>query len=100
MITKHLSLDSKYVSLAGKRLSLDDTKYFYNVNLIQSVGGTIAASPMNGRFGTVVQLSNTPDADHMLSNYIVDDVPIVGDTFRAFNNDVTVTANFITKQDK
>lgn len=60
MITKHLSLDSKYVSLAGKRLSFDDTKYFYNVNLIQSVG----------------------------------------DTFRAFNNDVTVTANFITKQDK
>lgn len=98
MITKHLSLDSKYVRLAGKRLSLDDTKYFYNVNLIQPVGGTIAASPMNGRFGTVVQLSNTPDDDHVFGNYIVDDVPIVGNTFRAFNNDVSVTANFIKQR--
>lgn len=92
MITKHLLLDSKYVSLDGKRLSLDDTKY--NVNLIQSVGGTITASPMSGLNNTIVQLSNTPDYSYKFNGYSLSGATLTGNEFKFNDQNVTVSASF------
>lgn len=66
----------------------------FNVLLQQTTGGTITAIPLQGPNGTVVTLSNTPDANYELANYSVTGATLVDNTFIINNSDVTVTGVF------
>lgn len=69
----------------------------YNVNLVQSTGGTISASPNSGTNGTTVTLSNTPNTGYEFSSY-----SLTGSTLKNSNqfdingSNVNVVGNFNT----
>lgn len=68
-----------------------------NVNLVQTSGGTINASPMTGYDGDTVVLTNEPSSHFSLNSYGLTGATLEGDSF-VFNGS-NVTANAIWQQD-
>lgn len=65
----------------------------YEVTTSTDGHGTMTASPMSGYSGTVVTLSNTPNANYGFQNYSVTGATLTGNQF-ILNNDVTAKAWF------
>ena len=66
------------------------------VNLIQTTGGTISASPLQGYDGEVVTLSNTTNTDYKFNGYNVVGSTLYDNNKFAFDkSDVNVNGNFI-----
>lgn len=66
----------------------------YNVNVTQSTGGSISASPTQGLNGTQVTLSNTPSQGYTFGNYNVTGATLNNNKFTINNSDVNVSATF------
>lgn len=66
-----------------------------NVNLIQTTGGTISASPLQGYDGEVVTLSNSPSSGYIFDGYNVNGSTLYDSNKFTFNkSDVNVSANW------
>ena len=69
-----------------------ETRY---VNLNQSTGGTISASPMSGHDGDTVTLSNTPSTNYTFNGYTVNGASLYdGNKFDFNGSDVTCSASW------
>ena len=69
-------------------------KPVYNVNLVQTQGGTINASPLTGYEDTEVTLSNTPDTDYEFDSYSLTGATLYDSNKFILNNDVTAQATW------
>lgn len=69
-------------------------KPVYNVNLVQTQGGTINASPLTGYENTEVTLSNTPETDYEFDSYSLTGATLYDDNKFILNNDVTAQASW------
>lgn len=69
-------------------------KPVYNVNLVQTQGGTINASPLTGHENTEVTLSNTPDTDYEFDSYSITGATLYDSNKFILNNDVTAQATW------
>ena len=66
-----------------------------SVNLIQTTGGTISASPLQGYDGEVVTLSNSPSSGYVFDGYNVNGSTLYDNNKFTFNKkDVSVSANW------
>ena len=65
----------------------------YLVTVSQAANGTITAAPMQGPAGTLVTLSNTPNAGYQLTYYTVNGDQIQGNTF-TLSSDSTISGLF------
>ena len=65
----------------------------YLVTVSQAANGTITAAPMQGPAGTLVTLSNTPNAGYQLTYYTVNGNQIQGNTF-TLSSDSTISGLF------
>ena len=67
----------------------------YEMNLIQTPGGTIYANPMSGYSQTEVTLSNVPDTDYIFQSYDVSGSTLYDtNKFKFTDSDVTAIANW------
>lgn len=65
----------------------------YLVTVSQAANGTITAAPMQGPAGTLVTLSNTPNAGYQLTYYTVNGNQIQGNSF-TLSSDSTISGLF------
>jgi hypothetical protein len=67
----------------------------YNVNLLQTEGGTISVSPNKGYEFDIATLTNTTaNEDYKFSSYNITGATLTGDQFQFGTNDVQVQGNF------
>jgi len=67
----------------------------YNVNLLQTEGGTISVSPNKGYEFDIATLTNTTaNEDYKFSSYNITGATLTGDQFQFGTNDVKVKGNF------
>lgn len=72
-----------------------DRKPTYNVNLLQTEGGTIAVTPNKGYEFDIATLTNTTaNEDYKFSSYNITGATLTGDQFQFETNDVKVQGNF------
>lgn len=72
-------------------------RQIYNLQLIQSTGGTITSNAISGYNGDVVTLSNTPNTYYNFNGYSISGATLTGNDFAFDNSDVTAKANFTLK---
>ena len=67
----------------------------YNVTVLPSSNGSVIATPSSGVPGTIVSLSNTPDAGYVLDGYQLTGSSLIdSDKFMIKKSDVTVQPSF------
>lgn len=93
MITSGFSLAFNNKALLNNSNEMFWQRNIYQVTTSTNGNGTMTASPMSGFSGTVVTLSNTPNANYSFAGYSVTGATLTGDQF-TLNNDVTAKANF------
>ena len=93
MITSGFSLAFNNKTLLNNSNEMFWQRNIYQVTTSTNGNGTMTASPMSGFSGTVVTLSNTPNANYSFAGYSVTGATLTGDQF-TLNNDVTAKANF------
>lgn len=72
-----------------------DRKPTYNVNLLQTEGGTISVSPNKGYEFDIATLTNTTaNENYKFSSYNITGATLTGDQFQFETNDVQVQGNF------
>ena len=72
-----------------------DRKPTYNVNLLQTEGGTISVSPNKGYEFDIATLTNTTaNEDYKFSSYNITGATLTGDQFQFETSDVKVQGNF------
>jgi len=72
-----------------------DRKPTYNVNLLQTEGGTISVSPNKGYEFDIATLTNTTaNEDYKFSSYNITGATLTGDQFKFETSDVKVQGNF------
>lgn len=82
-----------------KEVYLGSTKVYglnqiHYITVIQPIGGTITATPVQGYNGTEVTLSNSPDVNYEFGSYSVTGATLSDNKFTIDNSDVTVTGSF------
>lgn len=90
---KYNGMKLTYSGLNGY-ISWEDAVRLFHVNVIQSTGGTITATPIEGPNGTVVTLTNEPDADYRFGSYTVTGATLDTDQFTINDSDADVTGTF------
>jgi hypothetical protein len=74
----------------GHLLKLNYAKEVYEMNITQTSGGTLAASPMSGDTGTKFNFTATPQSNHHhLSSYNVSGTTMTGTSGTYTNSDVS-----------
>lgn len=74
----------------GHLLKLNYAKEVYEMNITQTSGGTLAASPMSGDTGTKFNFTATPQSNHHhLSTYGVSGATLTGSSGTYVNSDVS-----------
>ena len=85
-----LTFDGLIITSNGDWLGSSEKYHVYT----SATHGTVTATPNEAYPGTVITLSNSPDAYYEFDYYTVDGIQIVGNTFVMPKHDVTVTAVF------
>lgn len=75
-------------------VSYEELAKIYNLQLIQSTGGTIASNTTSGYNGDIVTLSNTPNTYYNFNGYSITGATLTGNQFAFTGTDVTAKANF------
>lgn len=75
----------------------DYTHNVYSVSITQVAGGTVAASPSTGYYGTQVTLSNTPSSEYTFGSYSITGATLTGNTFNFEESNVTAKGSFTQK---
>lgn len=81
----------------GGYVSYEELAKIYNLQLIQSTGGTIASNTTSGYNGDIVTLSNTPNTYYNFNGYSITGATLTGNDFAFDNSDVSAKANFTLK---
>lgn len=71
-------------------VSWEEMVRIYNLQLIQSNGGTISSNAVSGYNGDIVTLSNVPSAGYSFNTYNITGSTLTGNTFSFNDTDVTV----------
>ena len=66
----------------------------FRITVNQPTGGTITATPIEGKNGTIVTLSNTPSTDYKFVSYSVTGATLNNNQFTINGSDVNVTGTF------
>jgi hypothetical protein len=66
----------------------------YDVEVVQSAGGTVSVEPASGTVGTEVTVTAEPDEGYRLVEILVDGVPLPGTTFPLPEGGAAVSATF------
>lgn len=93
MITSSFSLSYNGKALLNNSKEMLWNRDIFTVTTSTDGRGTMTASPMSGFSGTVVTLSNTPNANYGFSGYSITGATLTGNQF-TLNNDVTARAGF------
>ena len=75
----------------------DYTHNVYNVSITQVAGGTVAASPSTGYYGTQVTLSNTPSSEYTFGSYSITGATLTSNKFNFEESNVTAKGSFTQK---
>lgn len=73
------------------------THNVYSVTISQKTGGTVAASPTTGYYGTQVTLSNTPSAEYNFGSYSITGATLTSNKFNFVESNVTAAGSFTQK---
>ena len=73
------------------------THNVYSVTISQKTGGTVAASPTTGYYGTQVTLSNTPASEYTFGSYSITGATLTSNKFNFVESNVTAAGSFTQK---
>jgi hypothetical protein len=93
MITSGFSLAFNNKALLNNSKEMLWERNIFQVTTSTDGHGSITATPMSGYQGTMVSLSNTPNANYDFTGYSVTGATLTGNQF-TLNNDVTARAGF------
>lgn len=93
MITSGFSLAFNNKALLNNSNEMFWQRNIYQVTTSTNGNGTMTAAPMSGFSGTIVTLTNTPNANYNFAGYSITGATLTGNQF-TLNNDVTAKANF------
>ena len=93
MINSGFSLSFNNKTLLNNSNEMFWQRNIYQVTTSTNGNGTMTAAPMSGFSGTIVTLTNTPNANYNFAGYSITGATLTGDQF-TLNNDVTAKANF------